>query len=127
MINTYKQAFRKNEDLDEGLYKEMLAKELILRDYLAIERTILTNEATFLAYIRTSLTLLAAGVTIFHLAKDENLQYFGVFISIFSVYIFLRGTFRSAKMKNKINKFLRNKNKAQAELVNSKKLNEDLK
>ncbi|MFP4173630.1 MAG: YidH family protein [Candidatus Hydrogenedentota bacterium] len=40
---------------------------LILRDHLAIERTVLANERTFLAYVRTALTFLAVGGTLLHL------------------------------------------------------------
>ncbi len=38
-------------------------EEMILRDYLAVDRTILANEASFMSYIRTALTLIAAGAT----------------------------------------------------------------
>lgn len=113
MINTYKKAFEKNEEISEELYKNMVAKDLILRDYLAIERTVLTNEATFLAYIRTSLTLLAVGVTLFHLSTSNTLQYIGVAVGLFGFYIFLLGSVRSARMKNKINDFVKRKNEAQ--------------
>ncbi len=113
MINTYKNALKKNEEIDEKIYKEMLAKELILRDYLAIERTVLANESTFLSYVRTSLTLIAAGITLFHISIDTNIQYLGIFISILGLYAFIAGTFHSAKMKNKINDFVKRKNEAQ--------------
>ena len=39
-------------------------EELILRDYLAIERTKLANVRTLFSYIRTSLYLLTAGIGI---------------------------------------------------------------
>lgn len=48
--------------------------EMILRDWLALDRTILANERTLLAYIRTSIALLATG---------------GVIIKIFGVNIWL--------------------------------------
>ncbi|AEK58253.1 DUF202 domain-containing protein [Acidithiobacillus caldus] len=35
----------------------------ILRDWLALDRTVLANERTFLAYTRTALTLVLAGLT----------------------------------------------------------------
>jgi putative membrane protein len=41
--------------------------ELILRDRLAIDRTILANERTLLAYARTALALLIAGLSLMHL------------------------------------------------------------
>ena len=40
-------------------------EELILRDYLAIERTKLANVRTLFSYIRTSLYLLTAGIGIY--------------------------------------------------------------
>ncbi|WP_299517905.1 DUF202 domain-containing protein, partial [uncultured Flavobacterium sp.] len=36
--------------------------EIILRDYLAMERTKLANERTLLSYIRSSLYLLLGGI-----------------------------------------------------------------
>jgi putative membrane protein len=41
--------------------------ELILRDRLAIDRTILANERTLLSYARTALALLIAGLSLMHL------------------------------------------------------------
>lgn len=38
-------------------------EELITRDYLAIDRTIMSNERTLLAYVQLSLTLLVSGVS----------------------------------------------------------------
>jgi len=38
--------------------------DLILRDELAIDRTLLANERTFLAYLRAGVTLMLAGVTV---------------------------------------------------------------
>jgi len=35
--------------------------EMILRDFLAIDRTMLANERTFLAWFRTSISLIAGG------------------------------------------------------------------
>lgn len=110
--NFYKQVFKNNEQLDKKIQDEFLTKELILRDYLAIERTILTNEATFLAYIRTSLTIVVVGATLFHLSPENVFfQYIGIFIALFGFYVFILGLGRSVKMKIKINKFLEKKDK----------------
>lgn len=38
-----------------------------VRDSLAVQRTVLANERTFLAYVRTSLTLFLVGVSFVHL------------------------------------------------------------
>ena len=47
-------------------YARFDPKELIVRDYLAADRTVLTNERTFLSYVRTALAFAAGGVTLIH-------------------------------------------------------------
>ena len=39
-------------------------KDLILREKLALQRTILANQSTFLAFLRTSMYFLVAGISI---------------------------------------------------------------
>lgn len=98
---------KKEQDKDQEFYEEFTSEQLILRDYLSIERTILTNESTFLAYIRTSLTLLVVGVTLFQLAPNNRLlQYLGIGFALFGFYLFLRGSVRSSRMKRKIDRFM---------------------
>ena len=48
-------------------YKEIDPQDMILRDHLARDRTVLANERTLLAYIRTAIALLAAGGTLLKL------------------------------------------------------------
>lgn len=50
-------------------YSKFEASELILRDELAIDRTILANERTLLAYLRSGVSLIIAGVSIMHFAQ----------------------------------------------------------
>lgn len=47
-------------------YSQFKKEELILRDYLAADRTVLANERTFMAFIRTSLALAAGGASLIH-------------------------------------------------------------
>jgi putative membrane protein len=42
-------------------YSLFTSSELILRDQLAIDRTVLANKRTFLAYVRTALAFLVVG------------------------------------------------------------------
>lgn len=49
-------------------------KDLILRDYLAIERTKLANVRTLFSYIRTSLYLLTAGIGILQINSVSRLD-----------------------------------------------------
>lgn len=50
---------------------------MILRDYLAIDRTLLANETSFMSYVRTSLTLIAAGATLIKFFDSEYMQALG--------------------------------------------------
>jgi putative membrane protein len=51
-------------------YERFQQGELTLRDELAIDRTRLANERTFLAYVRTAMMLLIAGGTAIKLFGD---------------------------------------------------------
>lgn len=47
-------------------YVRFSTDDLTLRDVLAVDRTVVANERTFLGYIRTTLALLAAGGSLLH-------------------------------------------------------------
>ncbi len=49
-------------------YKRFESAELILRDELAIDRTLLANERTLMAYLRSGVALVIAGASIMHFA-----------------------------------------------------------
>lgn len=51
-------------------YSRFETAELILRDELAIDRTLLANERTLLAYLRSGVALLIAGVSIIHFSQQ---------------------------------------------------------
>lgn len=55
--------------MDETPYARFDGDKLILRDELAIDRTLLANERTLLAYLRAGVALLIAGVSIIHFAS----------------------------------------------------------
>ena len=46
--------------------------DLIIRDLLALDRTVLGNERTFLSYIRTSLMFAASGLTLIKLLSESQ-------------------------------------------------------
>lgn len=55
--------------MNDSPYKRFDGDDLILRDELAIDRTILANERTLMAYLRSGVALLIAGVTIIHFSQ----------------------------------------------------------
>jgi putative membrane protein len=52
--------------MGEEVYSRFQEKTLILRDQLAIDRTLLANERTLLAYLRFAVALVIAGLSIIH-------------------------------------------------------------
>lgn len=52
-------------------YDNFNPDEFILRDWLALDRTVLANERTFLAYGRTALALMAAGITLIKVFESD--------------------------------------------------------
>jgi putative membrane protein len=47
-------------------------KDLILREKLALQRTVLANQSTFLAFLRTAMYFLIAGLSLKNVLKIEN-------------------------------------------------------
>ena len=115
-MNFYKKIFKDSDNIDDTVYQKFLVKELILRDYLAIERTMLSNEVTFMGYIRTSLTVLIVGVTIIHFSSKTYSNFLGIVTASIGFVIFIFGWVRTSKMKKKIN-LLRRKKEIQFDKV----------
>ena len=68
-----------------------IKKDLILREKLAIQRTHLANQATFLSFLRTSMYFLVAGFTIQKLSDHENVEYFEILLFVISALLLLIG------------------------------------
>ena len=56
--------------MNDTPYSRFDADNLILRDELAIDRTLLANERTLMAYLRSGVALLIAGATIMHFSAE---------------------------------------------------------
>jgi len=85
-----------------NLYERFKKSELILRDELAIDRTLLANERTLLAYLRSGVTLLLAGLTFIHFAPGSRLKIIGIICLPVGIGILLLGTIRYRKVKSRI-------------------------
>jgi|APTNR8051073442_1049403.scaffolds.fasta_scaffold00587_14 putative membrane protein len=65
-------------------------EKIILRDYLALERTRLANERTLFSYLRTAIYILLAGLTLFQIrALDYGhlIGYLAIGISLLMAFI----------------------------------------
>jgi len=83
-------------------YQRFRIEDLILRDELAIDRTLLANERTLLAYLRSGVALILAGVTFIHFAQDQWFKTMGIFCLPAGVVIMLVGGFRYRSMNSQI-------------------------
>lgn len=79
-------------------------EEIILRDYLAIERTRLANERTLLSYIRSSLYLLLGGIAFFQLKNFPDFKYLALLALVFSAIFFIIGIYRFTLLKKSLKK-----------------------
>ncbi|WP_461532569.1 DUF202 domain-containing protein [Sinomicrobium sp.] len=80
-------------------------QNLILRDYLSIERTRLSNERTLLSYIRTFLYLIVGGIALIQLDDLYNLKYLGILALTLSVVFLIIGIFRFFLLKKNLKHF----------------------
>lgn len=77
-------------------------EEIILRDFLAIERTRLANERTLLSYIRSSLYLILGGIAFLQLEGFANIKYLGILSLILSVLFLVIGIYRFMLLKKSL-------------------------
>lgn len=88
--------FQKRDYLVLMAYDNLNNEQLILRDYLAAERTHLANERTLLAYERSAFIVLVTAMTIFKFFDNDAVMRIiaiilvpsAVLISVFGIYRF---------------------------------------
>ena len=83
-------------------------QKVILRDYLAIERTRLANERTLLSYIRSSLYLLLGSIAFYQLKEFSNFHYLALTALIFSAIFFIIGVYRFIILKQSLKRLYYN-------------------
>lgn len=84
------------------MVEKSINKDLILRERLALQRTILANQTTFLAFLRTSMYFFIAGLSLESLLKIENNFIIEIFFFVSSIVIFCIGLFNYFNHKKKI-------------------------
>lgn len=82
-------------------------EKIILRDYLALERTTLANERTLFSFIRTSLYLVIGGIGLLKLKDFESLRWLGELALVISALLIVYGAIRFLLLKRKLHKFYR--------------------
>ncbi|EPR67334.1 hypothetical protein ADICYQ_3607 [Cyclobacterium qasimii M12-11B] len=72
---------------------------LIVRDFLARQRTKLANDRTLLAYIRTSLYFIVSGTALMKVNDLENVKSLGYFSFMISVILLIIGFINFLNLK----------------------------
>ena len=81
---------------------EKFSDEMILRDYLALDRTVLANERTLLAYFRTFIGTFSAGIAMVKLVDTLLTNITGYVFMILSPFFLVFGLVRFFQIKKKI-------------------------
>jgi putative membrane protein len=79
---------------NRGFYARYKREDLILRDYLAADRTVLANERTFMAFIRTAIALAAAGGSLIHFFETAAIKIGGAILIVLAVATMVWGVQR---------------------------------
>jgi putative membrane protein len=90
-------------------YDTVDSKDLILRDFLAAERTHLANERTLLAYLRSALLLFVTALTLYKLFETDAVMRLTAYIlGPFSAAVGIFGIFRFTATRKKLKPFSKN-------------------
>jgi putative membrane protein len=75
----------------EDPYAEFKREEMILRDWLALDRTVLANKRTFLAYGRTAIALIILGMAFVKLINHQWFEIAGFSLIALGIVVFTIG------------------------------------
>ena len=85
------------------MYTKFNPDELILRDHLAADRTMLANERTLLSYLRASIFLIISAITFLKVFSSEwYMIATSYFLIVLGLIIGVIGTIRFLNMKRRI-------------------------
>jgi putative membrane protein len=94
-------------------------KDLVLREFLAIERTKLANERTLLTYIRTGLYFIVAGITLSHFLDTPFWITMEIPAIVFGLLIIIFGAIRFLSVKKAIINSMQHIGSAANDFINS--------
>ena len=76
--------------------------ELIVRDFLARQRTTLANQRTLLSYIRTSLYFLVSGTALFEVKNLDHIRDLGYLSFALSLILIILGFYNYFRVRKKL-------------------------
>ncbi len=75
----------------EDPYLEFKRDDMILRDWLALDRTVFANKRTFLAYSRTAIAMVVLGIAFVKLIGHQFFEVSGFILITFGIIVFFVG------------------------------------
>lgn len=93
---------RRQPGVDYNLYSDFRREQMILRDFLAADRTVLSNERTFLSYTRTALAFLIGGASAIHFVSGVGSDVVGIILIAFGIVTFGIGVRRYRWFRKRI-------------------------
>ncbi|MCZ7602463.1 MAG: DUF202 domain-containing protein [Melioribacteraceae bacterium] len=90
-----------------NLFKDIFSNKerIILRDYLALERTKLANERTFMAYLRTSLYMILGGIAFLQMEDFKEIIWVSYVTLGLSVVLLFVGLYRYLQIRYRIKNY----------------------
>jgi len=82
--------------------KNSINKDLILRERLALQRTVLANQTTLLAFLRSSMYFLIAGLSVKNVLLIEDGLMIEIILFLGSIILFVYGVINYFFHKRKI-------------------------
>ncbi|MDO9541411.1 MAG: DUF202 domain-containing protein [Kiritimatiellia bacterium] len=98
---------QKETGMNDSPYEKFGNDDLILRDELAIDRTLLANERTLMAYLRSGVALLIAGVSIINFSQEGWFWAIGIACIPTGIITVIVGVARYRKMNRSISRMRR--------------------
>lgn len=87
---------------DRNPYARFAGRELIMRDHLAIDRTVMANDRTFLAYCRTCLALALTGAGVIRFFDGRVAIIAGIALIALGAVTVIFGGWRTVEMSRRI-------------------------
>lgn len=81
---------------------ELINKDLILREKFALQRTFLANQSTLLAFLRTSMYFMFAGLSVRQFMDLKNGLLVELMLMLFAMVIFIIGVANYILQRRKI-------------------------
>ncbi|MBD3378448.1 DUF202 domain-containing protein [candidate division KSB1 bacterium] len=80
---------------------EIKTDDPLLRDHLALERTVLANERTLLAYVRTFLAIVITAISFLHFLQEKIYHWIAFLLFPLSLFILFVGIIRYLSVRKK--------------------------